>query len=275
MDSRHILVAWRVEHVGGDFQIAQKEIAEQLAAHSAANGGSMTVADLAGFTRAGHFAPVRLPGGEAAVKDPGRMAAAYLSALYGDDFPTQARRLGLNYGPLEERILCRQLAQGLNSPLTTSAGRLFDAVAAAHGAGVIHRDLKPANILVSDDAPSSPGAAADAADPLEAFQRRELDAVLLAVARAEGKVNIFNLGTDEYCAVKDSIGWICAELGRSPAISYGGGRMPLPVIERTGVLHVTDAGTRLYPADATEDDWRAFRACLWLHQWRSAKGRAA
>jgi hydrogenase maturation protein HypF len=73
---------------------------------------------------------VRLPGGEAAVKDPGRMAAAYLSALYGDNFPTQARRLGLNYGPLEERILRRQLAEGLNSPLTTSAGRLFDAVAA-------------------------------------------------------------------------------------------------------------------------------------------------
>ncbi len=93
-------------------------------------GGELLVADLAGFTRAGHFASVRLPGGEAAVKDPGRMAAAYLSALYGDDFPTQARRLGLNYAPLAERILRRQLAEGLNSPLTTSAGRLFDAVAA-------------------------------------------------------------------------------------------------------------------------------------------------
>jgi len=94
-------------------------------------GGELLVADLAGFTRAGHFAPVRLPGGEAAVKDPGRMAAAYLSALYGDDFPTQARRLGLHYAKLSERILRRQLAEGLNSPLTTSAGRLFDAVAAA------------------------------------------------------------------------------------------------------------------------------------------------
>ena len=59
------------------------------------------------------------------------MAIAYLSALFGEDFPIQARRLGLNYAPLEERILRRQLAEGLNSPLTTSAGRLFDAVAAA------------------------------------------------------------------------------------------------------------------------------------------------
>jgi hydrogenase maturation protein HypF len=93
-------------------------------------GGELLVADLAGFTRAGHFAPVRLPGGDAAVKDPGRMAAAYLYRLYGDDFPDQARRLGLHYDPLAERILRRQLTEGLNSPLTTSAGRLFDAVAA-------------------------------------------------------------------------------------------------------------------------------------------------
>jgi hydrogenase maturation protein HypF len=94
-------------------------------------GGELLVADLAGFTRAGHFAGVRLPGGEAAVRDPGRMAAAYLYALYGEDFLSQARRLGLSFAPLEERILGRQLAQGFNSPLTTSAGRLFDAVAGA------------------------------------------------------------------------------------------------------------------------------------------------
>jgi hydrogenase maturation protein HypF len=96
-------------------------------------GGELLLADLAGFTRAGHFTTVRLPGGEAAVRDPGRMAAAYLYRLYGDDFPTPARRLGLHYPELSERILRRQLAQGLNSPLTTSAGRLFDAVAAALG----------------------------------------------------------------------------------------------------------------------------------------------
>jgi hydrogenase maturation protein HypF len=94
-------------------------------------GGELLVADLADFTRAGHFACVRLPGAEAAVKDPGRMAAAYLYALYGEDFLSPARRLGLTFTPLEERILRRQLAEGLNSPFTSSAGRLFDAVAGA------------------------------------------------------------------------------------------------------------------------------------------------
>jgi hydrogenase maturation protein HypF len=94
-------------------------------------GGEILVADLAGFTRAGHFASVRLPGGEAAVKDPGHMAAAYLYALYGEDYLSRAQALGLNFAPLEARILSRQLAEGLNSPVTTSAGRLFDAVAGA------------------------------------------------------------------------------------------------------------------------------------------------
>jgi hypothetical protein len=45
-------------------------------------------------------------------------------------------------------------------------------------------------------------------------------------------------------------------------------RYELPAITRTGVLHVTDAGTRLYPADVTEADWNAFRACLYLSSWK-------
>ena len=52
-------------------------------------------------------------------------------------------------------------------------------------------------------------------------------------------------------------------------------RYALPSIERYGILHVTDGGTRLYPADVTEDDWIAFRACLRLYQWRAAGKRLA
>ena len=48
-------------------------------------------------------------------------------------------------------------------------------------------------------------------------------AIMTAIERSREKVNIFNLGTDEYCEVNDSIGWICAELGCSPRIEYTGG----------------------------------------------------
>ena len=50
-----------------------------------------------------------------------------------------------------------------------------------------------------------------------------IDAILMALEKAKDKVNIFNLGTDEYCEVNDSIGWICEYLGLHPKLTYGGG----------------------------------------------------
>jgi UDP-glucose 4-epimerase len=51
-----------------------------------------------------------------------------------------------------------------------------------------------------------------------------LNAIETAVERAREKVNIFNLGTDEYCEVNDSIGWICAKLNVRPVLEYTGGQ---------------------------------------------------
>ena len=50
-----------------------------------------------------------------------------------------------------------------------------------------------------------------------------IDAIFTAVSRAQDKVNIFNLGTEAYCEVNDSIGWITEHLGLSPQIEYTGG----------------------------------------------------
>lgn len=50
-----------------------------------------------------------------------------------------------------------------------------------------------------------------------------VEAMLTAVERANAKVNIFNLGTDEYCQVKDSAGWIAGRLGVAPRFTYAGG----------------------------------------------------
>ena len=51
-----------------------------------------------------------------------------------------------------------------------------------------------------------------------------LDAIFCAIENADDKVNIFNLGTDEYCEVNDSAGWIAEALGLSPKFEYTGGR---------------------------------------------------
>ena len=50
-----------------------------------------------------------------------------------------------------------------------------------------------------------------------------IDAMLMAIERAEAKVNIFNLGTDEYCQVSDSARWISERLNLSPSFTYSGG----------------------------------------------------
>jgi UDP-glucose 4-epimerase len=50
-----------------------------------------------------------------------------------------------------------------------------------------------------------------------------VDAILLALERASTPVSVFNLGTDEYCRVTDSIHWICEWLGLDPALHFGGG----------------------------------------------------
>jgi UDP-glucose 4-epimerase len=50
-----------------------------------------------------------------------------------------------------------------------------------------------------------------------------IGAILLAIERATDRVNVFNLGTDEYCEVNDSIRWITGHLGLEPALEYTGG----------------------------------------------------
>ena len=92
-------------------------------------GGELLVGGLDGFERAGSLWPVRMPGGAQAIREPWRMACAWLVAAQGD--PAMPRTIDV------EPSWCRavtDLARGeLASPVTTSMGRLFDAVAALCG----------------------------------------------------------------------------------------------------------------------------------------------
>lgn len=96
-------------------------------------GGEILLASLTRFERIGHLKETVMPGGESAIRDPKRMAMAYLHASFGEEFENIAKRLGLTFEPLEARIIRHQIETGLNSPITSSAGRLFDAVSAAIG----------------------------------------------------------------------------------------------------------------------------------------------
>ncbi|MFQ3660884.1 MAG: carbamoyltransferase HypF [Chloroflexaceae bacterium] len=99
-------------------------------------GGEVLLATLAEFTRLGHLAYVPLPGGDAAVRQPWRMALAYLWHAYGPDLATLDFLQSLD--PVRAGLIIRMIERGLNSPPTSSMGRLFDAAAALVG---LHSDV--------------------------------------------------------------------------------------------------------------------------------------
>jgi hydrogenase maturation protein HypF len=96
-------------------------------------GGEFLIADLTDFVRAGRFDLVPMPGGDAAIREPWRMAAAFLKTAYGDAMATLDLAFVRRLDPTAWRTLSRAIDRGLNVPLTSSAGRLFDAVASLLG----------------------------------------------------------------------------------------------------------------------------------------------
>jgi len=84
--------------------------------------------------RVASLRPFRLPGGERAVREPRRTALGLLYALAGDALFTRGDVAVLqSFTEEEQRVLQTMLTRGLNAPLTSSMGRLFDAVAAMLG----------------------------------------------------------------------------------------------------------------------------------------------
>jgi hydrogenase maturation protein HypF len=96
-------------------------------------GGELLLGDLAEFSRVGHLFPVRMPGGEAAVRQPWRMACAWLAETLHARPELPAMLKGVVRRDIWEQVGALACGSGLAAPSTTSAGRLFDAVAALCG----------------------------------------------------------------------------------------------------------------------------------------------
>lgn len=95
-------------------------------------GGEFLRADANGFTRVGHLRQFRLPGGEAAVKEPRRSAVGLLYEIFGDQLWSHNHLLTA-FDRSELPLIRQMLEKGVNAPVTSSAGRLFDAVAGLIG----------------------------------------------------------------------------------------------------------------------------------------------
>ncbi|MDQ6622795.1 MAG: carbamoyltransferase HypF [Verrucomicrobiota bacterium] len=91
-------------------------------------GGEFLVGDYAGFRRAAHLRYVGMPGGDQATREPWRMAVAHLA-----DAEVTCAEFTQRIAATDLRVVNQMLERRLNTPLTSSAGRLFDAVAALAG----------------------------------------------------------------------------------------------------------------------------------------------
>jgi hydrogenase maturation protein HypF len=98
-------------------------------------GGEILLADLTSYTRLGHLSPLDLPGGDKASVEPWRMAVSALYRIYGVDGITSGNLpFALSHIPTERLdALCSMLQRSFNTPLTSSCGRLFDAIASILG----------------------------------------------------------------------------------------------------------------------------------------------
>ena len=98
-------------------------------------GGEFLLGGYGGFERAGHFLPVALPGGAQAMREPWRNTVAHLIAAFGDGWRDRVAATPFA-AMLQEKqtgVVEQMIAKGLNAPQSSSAGRLFDAVAAMLG----------------------------------------------------------------------------------------------------------------------------------------------
>jgi hydrogenase maturation protein HypF len=96
-------------------------------------GGEFLVADEAGFERAGHLGCFPLPGGDAAVKQPWRVAAALLMEGFGEDWRDFGQALGIVPVNVLVENLEAMVRQRIRTGPTSSLGRVFDAVACLLG----------------------------------------------------------------------------------------------------------------------------------------------
>jgi hydrogenase maturation protein HypF len=103
-------------------------------------GGEFFYADYLAHVRAGHFKEVALPGGNLAARQPWRMALSYLRESYGSDLPSLP---GLDVLPKNKTAaVLEMIDKGVHSPLTSSCGRLFDAVAFLCGLAPVEMEFE-------------------------------------------------------------------------------------------------------------------------------------
>ena len=185
-------------------------------------GGEFLLGDYAGFERVAQLEYCPLPGGDRAVEEPYRVALALLLAahgsLEGSELPVVEER-----SEEERRVLGRMIEQEVNSPLTSSMGRLFDGISALIGVReVAHYDAQAA---VELEQMLDPGTAAEqlfewelhtGESPMRIDPRPLVRELAAALERAEGDTKELSLRF--HSTVVEMVRQTCTEVRRRTGI---------------------------------------------------------
>ena len=93
-------------------------------------GGEFFICNKKEYRRVGHLNYVNIPGGESAIKEPWKISVGYLIKTYGENFDDNIPK---DFDKVKSKMLYKMIMANINSPLTSSMGRLFDGVAGLLG----------------------------------------------------------------------------------------------------------------------------------------------
>ena len=203
------------------------------------------------YRRVAHLMPFRLPGGEAAMREPRRAALGALYAIYGEAaFASTGLCPVAAFTPATRNVLATMLSRGVNAPLTSSAGRLFDAVAAIlgfhqtasfEGEAAIAVECAAERAATAEELPP-PDIVADEAGALVVDWRRTLAA--LVEADRDG-ASAAGLAAAFHEALTEAIVAVAARLG-IPRVLLTGGCFQNGLLTARAVFRLRQAGFEPY-----------------------------
>jgi hydrogenase maturation protein HypF len=185
-------------------------------------GGEFLLADFAGFTRQAHFRNVLLPGGDAAVRQPWRMALSYLRDTFGQQIPADLKC----FQRIDERqiaLVDAMLGRRIQTVETSSCGRLFDAVAALLGIAAEVTFEGQAAIALEAAAESGVLERYDfetAGDPIELDFRPVIAAIVKDLSRGR---RVSEISACFHNTLSAAIGEVCSQMGGPDRVCLSGG----------------------------------------------------
>ena len=208
-------------------------------------GGEFLAGTIGSVIRAAHLLPVPMPGGERAIREPWRMAVAHLRAA-GEDTALPG------VDPAAISAVRRMLDRSVSSPLTSSMGRLFDAVAAIAGARASQVTYEGQAAIALEWLAT--GLDPDRAYPFELFEQGDRLVVdtrpLVAAAAADARAGAgaARIGRRFHSAVVDLIAAVCARLRRRTgleAVALSGGVFVNAILAREAAVRLETDGFRV------------------------------